>query len=236
MQVIDTPALDSLSWIKSAFILFRRQPFAWLGLIATWLFVSFFLVLIPYIGLSIMHLLQPAFFAGFMLACRDQDAGKPVAVAHLVAAFRLDHTTVRALLMIGAIGLLIGTVSNFALVGLGLPNNLPRDANGMPDMEALRSIFDGKEWLMFFGVFLSLLQLGIFWFAAPLLAFKPMPASHALRWSFFAFLSNLLPMIVFGTVMLGTFFIAAIPLLGLILWTPLFVICNYTSYRRVFSE
>ena len=235
MQVIDTPALDSLQWIKAAFTLFRRQPFAWLGLIAAWLFASFFLVLIPYIGLSIMHLLQPAFFAGLMIACRDQEAGKPVAIAHLVAAFRLDQTTVRALLMIGAIGLMIGTLSNFALVGLGLPNNLPRDANGMPDIEALRSIFDGKEWLMFLGVFLSLLQLGIFWFAAPLLAFKPMPASHALRWSFFAFLSNLASMIVFGTIMLGTFFIAAIPLLGLILWTPLFVISNYTSYRRIFS-
>ena len=236
MQVIDTETRASWQWLKDAFGLFRRQPLAWLGLIGAWLLASLFCVLVPFIGFSTMHLLQPAFFAGFMLACRDQEAGKPVMAAHLFAAFHLGHKTLRALLMIGAIGLLIGTLLSLALVGLGMPTQFPRDPNGLPDMQALSTLMQGKEWIAILGFFLTLLQMGIFWFVPPLLAFKPMLPSHALRWSFFAFLSNLLPMIIFGLVMLATFFMAAIPLLGLLLWMPLLVISNYTSYQRVFRE
>ena len=236
MQVIDKPTRDGARWIQGAFQLLRRQPIAWLSLIAAWLMVSLLILLVPIMGLSAMHLLQPAFFAGLMLACRDQDAGKPVTVAHLFAAFRLGPTTLRALLMIGAVGLLVGTLIGLALVGLGMPTEFPRDANGLPDMQALNTLVQGKEWIIALGFFLTILQMGIFWFAPPLLAFKPMPVSHALRWSFFAFLSNFMPMFLFGLIMLATFLIAAIPLIGLIFWVPLFVISNYTSYQSVFRE
>ncbi len=236
MQVIDTPSLSCTRWIKDAFLLFRHQPIAWVGLVAAWLLVCLFILIVPFIGLSTMHILQPAFFAGFMLACRDQEAGKPVKVAHLFAAFHLGQRTVRSLLMIGAVGLLISTLMGLALMGLGMPAEFARDPNGLPDMEAIKIVLQGKEWIVFLGFVLTLLQMGIFWFAPPLLAFTPMPPSHALRWSFFAFLSNLLPMILFTVIMLGAFFLAAMPLIGLVLWTPLLAISNYTSYRSVFRE
>jgi len=236
MQVIDTPALSSTRWIKAAFQLLRQQPIAWLGLMAAWLLVSFFIMIVPFIGLSTMHLLQPAFFAGFMLACRDQEAGKPVRPAHLFAAFHLGHRTIRSLLMIGAVGLLIGTLMGLTLAGIGMPLEFARDPNGLPDLQAINAAMKGKEWLVILGFFLTLLQMGIFWFAPPLLAFKPMPPSHALRWSFFAFLSNFMPMILFAVMMLGSFFLAAFSLIGLILWMPILAISNYTSYQTVFRE
>ena len=214
MQVIDTPALSSTRWIKAAFQLLRQQPIAWLGLMAAWLLVSFFIMIVPFIGLSTMHLLQPAFFAGFMLACRDQEAGKPVRPAHLFAAFHLGHRTIRSLLMIGAVGLLIGTLMGLALAGIGMPLEFARDPNGLPDLQAINAAMKGKEWLVILGFFLTLLQMGIF----------------------FAFLSNFMPMILFAVMMLGSFFLAAFSLIGLILWMPILAISNYTSYQTVFRE
>ena len=66
MQVIDTETRASWQWLKDAFGLFRRQPLAWLGLIGAWLLASLFCMLVPFIGFSTMHLLQPGDIAGII--------------------------------------------------------------------------------------------------------------------------------------------------------------------------
>jgi uncharacterized membrane protein len=77
----------------------------------------------------------------------------------------------------------------------------------------------------------------VLWFALPLLALNPMRVSHAIRWSFYAFIANFIPLMLFGAAMLAILFIAAMPmLLGLVLALPVYAIAHFMSYRRVFSN
>lgn len=236
MQVIDVPASDGALWIKSAFKLFLAQPLGWLGLVGAWFLICLLLLIVPFIGLGIMHVLRPVFFAGFMLACRDQEAGKPVTPSYLFAAFRAGPLTLRPLMMLGAIGLFVGALISLGLVAIGLPT-IPQDMKSVADILAYRAALMDSVGILVLGFVLSIVEMGIFWFAAPLLAFKPMPVSHAIRWSFFAFLSNVTPLLLFAILMFVLCFLASIPLLlGMIVWAPIFAITNYTSYQRVFKE
>ena len=80
MRVIDVPARVGLVWIKMAFVLFRAQPVGWISLVAAWMLASLGLSLVPFIGTAVAGILQPGFFGGFVIAARDQEAGKPVEI------------------------------------------------------------------------------------------------------------------------------------------------------------
>ena len=235
MRVVDVPAGAAGSWIKEAFALFRAQPVGWISLTSTWLLFSvavFFLL--PMVGPALVTMLQPGLFAGFVLAARDQQSGGKVAVAHLFAGFRVNG---RALLTVGSITLLAEIVILLLLSALGFPRTIPVEGDGMPDMAAYLRLLDGKEWMIFLGFALMLVIKAILWFTAPLLALHQMPASHAIRWSFYAFIANFLPLALFGIAMLALFVFAAMPwLLGMMAWIPLYALAHFTSYRQVFRE
>jgi uncharacterized membrane protein len=73
------------------------------------------------------------------------------------------------------------------------------------------------------------------WFAPPLVILDNVPAVRAMQLSVRACLLNLLPFLLYGVIMVGLLVVAMAPLLaGLVLWVPLAVISNYTSYRDVF--
>src|SRR5207249_1159916 len=75
------------------------------------------------------------------------------------------------------------------------------------------------------------------WFAPALLTFHSMRASHAMRWSVYATLSNIAAFVVFGVLAIGLAILAAIPFgLGFIVLFPTLVAANYASYRDVFIE
>ena len=85
------------------------------------------------------------------------------------------------------------------------------------------------------GFALVMLTKAVFWFALPLLALHPMRVSHAIRWSFYAFIGNFLPMLLFAIAMIALFVVAAMPLLlGLMVAMPLYAVTHYTSYKSVF--
>ena len=61
------------------------------------------------------------------------------------------------------------------------------------------SMLKGKEWILARGLRCSsVLVKGALWFAPPLIAFHGMSATHAIRWSVYAALSNLGAMLVYG--------------------------------------
>ncbi len=235
MRVNDVSISNGGLWIKEAFSIFRAQPLQWIALMLTWLVVSLALVaLVPFIGGPISKILQPAFFAGFMLACRDQTAGKRVTPAHLFSALRVNA---RALIAIGGLVLLLEATLAISLSALGFHPEFGTN----PDLEAasntLRASLEGKEILLTVSFVLASLIMGVFWFAPPLLAFHKMPPTHALRWSFFAFLSNLMPMMFFGVLMMALMLLCALSAgLGFIAVLPLFMISSYTSYQHVFTD
>lgn len=235
MNVVDVTAAASGTWIKESFALFRQQPTAWISLLSCWLlFTTMVFLLIPLAGPALATMLQPALFAGFAIAARDQEGGKPVALAHLFAGFRANG---RVLFSVGSVALLAELAVLMLLSLLGFPSTIPGDANGLPDMRAYVKLLDGKEWLIFLGVVLIMLIKGVLWFCPALLAFHQMPVSHALRWSFYAFIANFLPMLLFSIAMSLLFVFAAIPwLLGMLVWMPVYAIAHFASYRQVFRD
>ena len=176
-------------------------------------------------------MLQPVLFAGLVQAARDQDAGQPFTVGHLLGGFRFNG---RALVSIGSIAQLAEILVMILLDALGFPRT-PISANGLPDMQAFVKLMEGKEWLLFVGFVLVVMIKAILWFATPLLALNQMRAGHAIRWSFYALIANFLPVMLFGAAMLGVFFLAAMPWgLGLLAAIPVYALAHYVSYRQVF--
>ena len=232
MRVIDLPARAGLAWIKMSFTLFRAQPIGWISLVSLWLLASLGLSLVPLAGPALMGILQPGFFGGFVIAARDQEAGQPVGAHQLFAAFRANG---RALATIGSITLLANLLVVVMLGLLGFPLNIARDAEGIPDMRAYAQSLEGSEWMLWLGIVLTMAIKGALWFTAAILALNQMPATHAIRWSCYAFIANFLPMLVLLVAMTAIFFLALLPLmLGLLVATPLFAIVHYVSYRDLF--
>jgi uncharacterized membrane protein len=235
MRVNDVSISNGGVWIKEAFTLFRAQPLQWIALMFTWALTSIaFVVLLPFIGGAISKILQPAFFAGFMLACRDQETGKSVTPAHLFAALRVNA---RALIAIGGLVLFLEAMLAISMSTLGFQPVFLTGVDLETASNALRASLEGKGVLLTISTVIAMLIMAVFWFTAPVLAFNKMPPTHAIRWSFFAFLSNIMPMIFFGVLMMLLVLLAGMSAgLGLIVVLPLFMIASYTSYKHVFSD
>lgn len=233
MHVIDLPAQQGGTWIKDAFTLFRGQPAAWVALTAVWFVLLCASMFLPIIG-GVIAMLQPAFFAGFALACRDQENGARVRVGHLFAALRANP---RPLVMIGAISTLLYLLLVGLVYQLGAPWPLLPPAGSGAELETVSLLLQGREWIVLLYLLLDSLVRALLWFTAPLLAFNRMSAWDALRWSVYASLSNVAALIVFGALMALLFALAFLTGgLGLVVVLPLLAIANYSSYRRVFSE
>ena len=234
MQVIDVPASAGINWIKLSFALFRAQPFGWISLVSAWLMLMLGLFLVPLIGQPVAIILLPGFFAGFVIAARDQEAGQRVGVHQLFGAFRVNG---RSLVTLGSITMLAELMVMMLLALMGVPQFIPADANGRADFQALQQLLEGKEWMVVLGFAVLVTIKAAFWFTAAILALNHMPATHAIRWSCYALIANFLPMLVFAALMMLIFAVATLPLLlGLLVAMPIYAIAHYVSYRDLFRS
>lgn len=231
LRVAELPVSRGAGWLGEAFGLFRRRPFAWIGLCAGWLAITFSLIIVPLIGGVIANFLQPAFFASFAIAAYRQAAGEPISMSDLFSGFRRNF---RALVNLGAI-LLIAEIAIFGLMAaMGMP--LAGGDKTFTLQEYVESL-RGKEWILAIGFLLTVIVKGALWFAPPLIAFHGMSMTHAMRWSVYAALSNLGAMMVYGACLLGLFFLGSIPwLLGMLVVVPMMVISTFIGYRDVFES
>lgn len=234
MHVIDVPASHGWLWIRQAWGIFVNRPALWIALLSGWLLITLTLFFIPLAGAALATMLQPVFFGGLMLAARDQELGRPVAFAHLFTGFRVNG---RALMSVGSITLLTEMMILLLMGSLGLGADIPPAAQDeRANIQALLQSLEGKEWIIVLGLALVFLVKGVLWFVPPLLVFHPMPVGHALRWSFFAFVSNFSALLIFGILMMLIYVVSIFPWgLGLLVTIPLFAIGNYTSFRGSFS-
>jgi hypothetical protein len=75
MRLQTVPASRGIVWVRQGFRAFFRQPFAFAGLFAIFLFGVFVCVRLPEIGVFIALAFVPVFVVGFMLATRIAVAG-----------------------------------------------------------------------------------------------------------------------------------------------------------------
>ncbi len=88
MQLIEVPAKQGYVWFRQGIWLFRRNPLAFLTLFFAYLLAMTLISAIPLIGGVLPLLFVPGVAVGFMAACRDTIAGKPVFPTILVDGFR----------------------------------------------------------------------------------------------------------------------------------------------------
>lgn len=232
IRVAELPASRGLYWLGDAFRMFRASPVPWLGMTAGWMSITFALVFIPFLGGVIANFLQPAFFAGFAIAGYKQSAGEKIVMGDLFSGFRRH---MRSQVNLGALLLILQIAIFGIMAALGLP--MSREDNEPFTIAEYVEALQGKEWILAVGFLLTVLVKGALWFAPPLIAFHGMPTLHAVRWSIYATLANIGPMMVYGAALLGLFFLGAIPwALGLVVVLPMMAISTFVGYREVFES
>jgi uncharacterized membrane protein YesL len=231
VQVAELAASRGGGWLAEAFRLYRRKPFAWVGLCTGWILITLLLLQVPAIGPAIEGFLQPVFFASFAIAAFRQVAGEPLLMGDLFSGFRRN---VRSLVQLGAIQMIAELAIAIPFWYFVMPPMVVTD--GAPDLTAYIESMKGREWGIALGLFLLSLVKGAFLFAPQLIAFHDMTATQAIRWSVYAAIANLMPLAVYGLSLVGLMLVGALTWgLGFLVVIPMMVISTFTGYREIFE-
>ncbi|MGE8330552.1 MAG: BPSS1780 family membrane protein, partial [Paraburkholderia nemoris] len=104
MQLIEVPAKTGYVWFRQGIWLFRKNPLAFLTLFFTYLLVMTLAAQIPVVGGVLPLVFIPGVAVGFMAACRNTIAGKPVFPTILVDGFHSYGSAVaKRLLVLGVL-------------------------------------------------------------------------------------------------------------------------------------
>jgi hypothetical protein len=104
MQLIEVPAKAGYVWFRQGIWLFRRNPLAFITLFFTYLLAITLVSMVPVVGAALPLVFIPGIAVGFMAACRDTVAGKPVMPTILVDGFRsYGKTATQRLLVLGVV-------------------------------------------------------------------------------------------------------------------------------------
>ena len=145
MQLIEVPAKTGYVWFRQGIWLFRRNPLAFLTVFFAYLFAMTLISRLPLIGPVLPLLLIPGVAVGFMAACRNTIAKKPVWPTVLIDGFRAyGQIVARRLLVLGviyvvAMGLIFAAS---ALVDDGLLLNMMLGNGPSGDPETVAASFN----------------------------------------------------------------------------------------------
>jgi hypothetical protein len=217
MRLIEVPAKTGYVWFRQGLWLFRRNPFAFLTVFFAYLFVMTLISRVPVIGKCLWLLFVPGSAVGFMAACRDTIAGKPVWPTVLVDGFRSYGAIVaRRLLLLGAL-YLVAMAGIFALSALfdgGTLLNLMIGGGGpSDDPETVAANIDLMAVLVSMACYLLVAML--FWFAPILVAWHEIPTAKALFFSIVSCWRNRGAFILYGVLWIALTFAVSFALIAL---------------------
>ena len=243
IRIVD--ASHGWRWIAEGMLIFRKNPPQWLLLIAVLFVGSRVLFMIPLIGV-IAVLVAPNFLAGLAHGAQALEQGKPLRLGYLASGFLKNATQ---LITIGAISLVGQFLMLMAMLLVGgdgistVSKTMAAGAATPETMEAIRTAAPRMMMAIIVGIGVSLPLIMAVWFA-PLLVFfddmKPLPALISSLW---ACLKNILPLLIYGIVVLVPVVILAPlslamrqPDLALWLLAPILVPSLYVSYKDLFVQ
>jgi len=225
------PAGNGWSWIVSAWNLFMRAPWLWVGVTVVFLIGSIVLSIIPF-GQLALTLFGPVLAGGVVSASRALDQGAEVEFGDFFAGFR---NRTGSLIGVGVISLIIATVvflGVFAVMGISAFSAMMR---GDADPQVMMTM---GLTLVLAGLIVMALLLPLAmatWFASPLVMFHDMAPFDAMKASFKGCLKNMLPFLVYGIVMFFAMIVASIPFgLGWLALGPVVAASVYTGYRDIY--
>jgi hypothetical protein len=208
MRLQYVSAATGASWVRRGFQAFARQPLAFSGLFAAFLFFVFVLTLVPMIGPLLLLALLPLGSLGFMIATRQSLGGQLPLPRVFVEPLRGDARHRRAMLVLGVVyaicSVAIIALSEWADGGaLEALMDLLAEGKATPDVVAER-LADGRLQLglvMRFGL-AGLLSVP-FWHAPALVHWGAQGVAQSLFSSTVAMWRNRGAFTVFALVWLG---------------------------------
>jgi len=230
--------------VRDGWRLVQRKPITWIAFSAlTWLII----------GVSSLHpllmaavaVLLPVILAGWALACREAEAGRPIPVTMLFEGFRGrvgDLASIGGLNLMGNMMLMLVVL---AIGGEAFTEAITRPGSLSPEAaSALQSRMSlALMVILAIGIPLAMAV----WFAPLAVALDGVRGPGALAASFRAILRNSLPFLVYSAVLgvIGTVAFMGLSATGvapalameIAFWVlmPLLVASVYTSYRDIFG-
>ncbi|MAR89542.1 MAG: hypothetical protein CML06_01490 [Pseudomonadales bacterium] len=215
---------NAVLWLSEAWTLFRASPALLILLWLVQLLIMAAANLVPLAG----TLLMPGLMAGFLLGIAGLDHGRPLALETLIAGFK-SHPG--PLLVLGALLLLLGLLA--VMVGgtlLAVAFTAMASDSGAGLMLGTLLILP-----VLVGAFL-LLVLAMWW-APGLVVLHHLAPGVALRLALRGITLNLLPVLVYGLILLLLYLLVVITAgLAALVVGPLVIITAYTSYRDIFQH
>src|SRR5690606_32613593 len=230
------------SWIGEAWTIFTRNGWLWIGGVLVLWVMHMMIGLVPFLGSIISVILAPLIFAGAYMVAKKSDCGEEVRFEDFFAGFQ---TRAGSLAALGGVSLVMG-LPVFAIAfaaGWGLFGGDALSTLASMEQGTVLSAEAGAQGIKVLLLVLIIMALmipymALIWFATPLVLFsEEMTLGRALGWSLVGSLKNILPMTLYGLLVIIMTFVAMIPLmLGLLVLLPLMFITVYTSFRDIFVD
>lgn len=234
MEARKVEPMNGWLWIKEGWALFKKSPVLWVALTVVMVIGLVAIASIPVVGDPLATLLAPALLAGFMLGCRALQQGEQLELAHLFAGFKERSHQLIALggLNFAAQLLIAGVVK---LTGGGpLLELLKSSAQPDDPMAFAQAISDAGLSIVIGSALYAVLVMAM-QFAPALVLFNNAPPLKALKSSLQACLHNILPLSVYGAVMLALGLVATILfMVGWLVLLPVIITATYAAYRDLF--
>ncbi len=243
MNIRIVAAAHGWRWIVAGMQLFRRDPGQWLLLIGILFVCSRLLFLIPFAPLLAI-LVAPHFLAGLAHGAQALEQRKPLRNGYLLSGFLRNAAplvTIGGVSLVGQVLTLMVIVSVGGDAFSGVAKSLSSGAGSPESMRAIQAAAPRMMVAVMAGFTVSLPLMMATWYAPLLVFFDEVRPAHALYLSLIACLRNMMPLLVYGVVlMIPLFVFTRIGLvlgqvdLGLWLLAPLIVPSIYASYRDLF--
>ncbi len=244
MKIRTIPALRGWHWFAEGMALFRKAPVNWLLMIGVLLVVAKLILLIPYVGITVL-LLFPVMLAGLMEGCRAIELGKELKFGYLLSGC-VRHTA--ALVTLGGIGLAGNLLTMMLLLAMGgdaIPAVLKFAAQNKvtpENVHQIREVASQAFTAILVSWVLSIPLLMALWFAPLLIYFNHLKPLGAMLHSLWGCWKNLLAFLLYGAVLmtilvLATPLAAATGILDFALWlaAPVIVPSIYAAYKDIFD-
>ncbi|CAA0107927.1 Uncharacterised protein [BD1-7 clade bacterium] len=246
LEIASQPTSHGWRWIRSAFDLFKEQPFLWIGiLLVIWIILAV-ISWVPLIGYFAVNLLQPVLAAGLYLTADKESQDPPAQFGQMFDGFKTNFNQLMMLglvYLIAMVVLMIPFLLTFAaIVGdSNLESYSQSFSDGTLDIQQFQTVMQSNPDMMslllavMVGLLFYIPLLMSYYFAPVLIAVENMNCFEAMKTSFVACIRNVMPFLWFSIIATALVVIASIPFfLGLILAIPLLALTTYTAYVDIF--
>jgi hypothetical protein len=236
MEINKLNAASGWLWIKQGTYLFKKSPvlLAALSLIA--IAAAIGISSIPAVGEPISAFLFPVIFSGLLWGCHALEHNEELELAHLFVGFQRNT---QKLVMLGALNLLGNYLILGAMKVTGGGQLVDLMMSNSPDVDpaVIIQAVSGAALAIIISIILSIVFIMATQFAPMLVTFNKLSPIAALKASLLGSWHNLVPLSVYGVMMMLFMIVATLPLmLGWFVLLPIMVTSLYAAYRGIFSS